>query len=139
MWDFLTEGYRDRLRPNKARPLRDVLENDPPKRPGVYMLVSREVRFHYPWGRSRIFYIGAASSIYRRLRQHRRAMLRCERRERDFYRARYEYALAFDASYRYMFCRNRLSDGKQLEQRLIRRFANHYGAPPVANGAPLIR
>lgn len=139
MWEFLTDGYRDRLRPNRARPLRDVLENDLPKRPGVYMLVSREVRFHYPRGRSGIFYIGAASSIYRRLRQHRRAMLRVERRERKLERARYEYALTFAASYRYVLCRNRLSDGKQLEQRLIRRFASHYGAPPVANGAPLIR
>ena len=136
MWEFLNAGHRDRLQPARTMPLAAVLKHDLPKRAGVYMLISDEVRFHYPWGRSKIFYIGAASSIRRRLRLHRRVMFRVERRERKLERARWEYAVAFGASYRYVLNRNRQSDGKKLEKRLLRRFANHYGAPPVANGAP---
>ena len=139
MWEFLTDSYRERLRPAQAMPLTAVLDHNLPKQPGVYVFISTELEFHYPRGRSRIFYIGAAKSIFRRLRQHRRVMRRCEQRNRNLYRARYEYAVAFGASYRYMLSRNRPSNGKGLERRLIRRFADHYGAAPIANGAPLIR
>jgi excinuclease UvrABC nuclease subunit len=104
-----------------------------PRRPGVYILSATSQEFVYPNGRSRVFYIGQACNLRRRLRTRRR-MLREARsnRRRRAYRPPHEYGAAFGAHCIYILV-GLDQEPAELESMLICRFTTSFRGPPVAN------
>jgi hypothetical protein len=112
---------------------------------GVYVLAAQRRAgreggpFVYPLSRSSIYYIGCTTVGQPRLRDHRKWSLLA----RDEYQQhkrflkprhqRYHYAARFGAR---LFWIRAIGDetARSLEGNLLRAFAQHFGALPVANG-----
>src|SRR5438034_3395855 len=78
-------------------------DHDIPRLPGVYLLIAKNVRFHYPAGRSSIYYIGQTGSLYKRLvtqhHKHHRHVKDNRRLGGYLYEARHEYGGMFGGRY----------------------------------------
>lgn len=127
-----------KLKPSIISNFWECEDHDIPKTPGVYLLIAKRFRFHYPAGKSSIYYIGQTVSLHNRLvKQHRKyhCHVKNNRRLGDYlYEARHEYGGVFGGRYCFIQARNGMSP-KKLEKTVIRAFMKHYHSPPVANGA----
>jgi hypothetical protein len=102
---------------------------------GAYVLASTDgTEFIYPWGRSSVFYIGKASCLLRRLRQHRTFTLKAreEPRADDPWWPRYQYGAAFGTAAAWFTVRGRQSEA-DLEADMFAYFYDEFGSIPVAN------
>ena len=102
---------------------------------GVYVLIARPgVLFRYPKGSSPVFYVGQATNLRHRLKEHLNYSRQARNdRKLDRYWPRYEYAASFAGSY--IFIRTwRGKTPLHLEGEAIARFAKAHGSFPVANG-----
>ena len=106
-----------------------------PEQPGVYIMMSDHTEYIYPWsqykGNSRVYYIGRAKNLRKRLGVHKRF---CEKRltdrDPDYYWPRYEYAANHGCNVGWVISKA----PEKLENELLVAFAEYYGAKPVANG-----
>jgi hypothetical protein len=109
-----------------------------PKFPGVYLLIAKKCTFRYPTGRSPVYYIGKAKSLYKRiLKDHYKwhSHVKGDRRKDNcFYEARHEYGGVFGGRYCYIQTWKRISPEK-LEKIVIGAFVQSYHTIPVANRA----
>lgn len=107
-----------------------------PQVPGVYVLCARDKKFDYPWGKSKIIYIGKSSdSLRNRLSNHHKYTKQAVENAREYhnlYYPVYEYGARFHAQYGYITA-DTATDAGELEGKLLARFASLYGAIPVAN------
>ena len=115
-------------------PPRDLLtwdKSDMPRSPGVYVLIA-EKSFTYPGGESPVFYIGAASRLRRRLRQHKIGIGRAASdRKHTIYPPPWEYAAKFGVQVAIAPVVN----ARTAEFMLLAKFAKAYRSLPVANNA----
>lgn len=110
--------------------------------PGVYVIVAADrTKFIYPKGKSSVMYIGKATNLRRRLREHLRDMNICLANESEDLKAHIQhnsrswYFHSFGA-YVYTFnCLRSTQDAKNLESEIIWRFYEKYRSLPVGNGA----
>ncbi len=118
----------------KHAPPCDLLQwnkDDMPIGPGVYILLARQ-SFEYPRGSSPVFYIGKADRLRRRLRQHKRGILRASGdRKHAIYLPPYEYGATFGANVAVIHS----TEPQQTEFLLLAHFAKMYRSLPVANNA----
>lgn len=110
--------------------LEDNLTNLPP-REGVYIITSHSKKFIYPWGESKVIYIGKSNSIRRRLNEHHRAI---NRKSQDWDADKHNYMREYGASAVYYLTLGK-QDSKNLESEILYRFFSKYGAMPVGNAA----
>jgi excinuclease UvrABC nuclease subunit len=108
---------------------------DIPEEPGVYVMLSDHTEYIYPWsesiGNSKVYYIGRAKNLRERLGVHKRLCgKRLTDRDREYYWPRYEYAAHHGCNVGWIISKN----PNELENELLRSFAEYYGAKPVANG-----
>jgi hypothetical protein len=114
-------------------------EHDVPRKPGVYFLIAKPgINFQYPAGRSPVYYIGKASSLWKRVvNQHLKhhTHVKNNRRNGDYiYEARHEYGGVYGGRYCFILTWPGMTSTR-LERMLIRAFIKEFHAPPVANGA----
>lgn len=110
--------------------------------PGVYIIVAADrTKFVYPKGKSSVIYIGKATNLRRRLREHLGNLNSCVDNEADdLYNhiqqcSRYWY-FHYCGAYVYTFnCLKSTQDAKNLESEIIWRFYEKYRSLPVGNGA----
>lgn len=128
-----------KLRRNDWAPLR-LLENAKghgiPQKAGAYVLMTRSTWFQYPWGRSRVYWIGQAGSrtgnLKTRIEEHSRHTLSAmEKAEDADIWPRYRYGERFGAIYSFVTAKGRRT-GSALEKAVFDAFVCSYGAPPVA-------
>jgi hypothetical protein len=117
------------------------LENIPEK-PGVYIMLSDNVEYPYPWseykghGKSQVYYIGQTQNLRRRLADHQQGckkVVETLKKEPDTdlgYYPRYEYAGWHGCNVVWLVSRT----PKVKETELMEKFRHYYGAKPVANG-----
>ena len=115
---------------------------DVPARRGVYIIVAADrTKFVYPKGKSPVIYIGQASNLRRRLREHLKHWRDIVRDEEDDLRAhiehcpRYWYIESCKGARVYTFYCLKGQREKDLESDIIWRFYEKYRALPVGNGA----
>lgn len=115
---------------------------DVPARRGVYVLVAADgTRFVYPKGKSPVIYIGQASNLRRRLREHLKHWRDIARDEEPDLRAhvehcsRYWYIESCKGARVYTFHCLKGQSAKDLESEVIWHFYEKYRALPVGNGA----
>ena len=86
-----------------ASTLCDLLAGDKleaPREQGAYILVAElEITFRYPRGESSVFYLGQTSNLRKRLRTHRRNILKARDQSQPVYRPVREYGAAFGAHF----------------------------------------
>lgn len=122
----------------KTTRIKDVILRDVPAGPGVYIMLSDNVEYIYPWsnsrGKSRVYYIGQSpKNLRKRIETHKKFCLEAEYRPKyDFYYPRYEYAAYHGCNICWRTC-NSDKDAKETETHLLISFARYYGAKPVAN------
>ncbi len=107
-----------------------------PISPGVYLLMSERTLFTYPAGATSVFYIGQASNLRTRLRDHRKFTRHIRDGEASGrYFPRYEWAANHGALVTYSVPPrvNSTLTPKAMESQLIRTFALAFRAQPVAN------
>jgi excinuclease UvrABC nuclease subunit len=103
---------------------------DLPDTKGVYIFVSKNQKFIYPNGQSRIIYIGKAKSLRSRLKTHFRhlnglsQLNRFEKKDMTWY-SRYQYMHKFGCIIYYLSS-NTNQDPKNLESILLNSFYNRY-------------
>ncbi len=123
--------------------LPDVLETNQyehlPLKRGIYIFVSKNQKFIYPGGESRVFYIGKSDDLRRRIREHSRKYQEvCNENKRDFLSrwqyGRYYYAKAFGCDSYYLLTVG-VEESKALESRILECFYDRFKALPVGNGA----
>jgi hypothetical protein len=118
----------------------DLLGDTPltniPETGGAYILGSTDnIDFIYPWGRSPIFYIGKAHNLRKRLRRHRRNILKVvEDHEETHWWPRYQFGASFGTTLAWFSTSGRQTP-EGLEADLINQFYWVYGSIPVANGS----
>lgn len=109
-----------------------------PELPGAYVMLSEDIEYRYPRGESRVFYIGCAADLRRRIwNEHRKYIIEArDNPQYDYYLRLYEYAASKGCKITWMKCRSTQSEKpeKRLEKKLLIDFAKYYGAIPVANG-----
>lgn len=107
-----------------------------PTTAGAYILIAAPgTTFTYPSGESSVFYIGMASYLRARLRQHLKYAEQARSdRQNWLYWARYEYAAAFGGRYAWVPTWPGMGS-RNLEYLLMALFAKKYHSFPVANGA----
>ena len=144
---FLQEKrYSDAFRP--VRGFDDCLDlcedevDGVPARRGVYILVAaNRTKFIYPKGKSPVIYIGQASNLRRRLREHLKnwkTVVRDEEKDlRDHVEhcPRYWYIEKCKGARVYTFYCLKGQRAKDLESEIIWHFYEKYHALPVGNGA----
>lgn len=125
----------------ETSPIKDywkMEDEDIPQTPGVYILLSKpSISFQYPRGRSPIYYIGQASNLRQRLREHLKHSCQAKNknaRKLNLYWPRYEYAATFGGCYTFVQTWKGMTP-KNLEDLILARFAEQYRSFPVANGA----
>lgn len=131
---YLLHGLK--IAPAPIRDYWEMKEENIPPSPGVYILLSKPtISFQYPRGRSPIYYIGQASDLRKRLRDHLRYSRDAKNdRRNNLYWPRYEYAAAFGG--RYTFIRTwKGMTPKNLEDSILAQFAEQHRSFPVANSA----
>jgi len=110
-----------------------------PTIPGAYIFASKNEKFLYPNGLSRIIYIGKTTNLRRRIRTHLSVVseiksLKKSERNSNWYYPRHQYLAKFGGKL-YCFSIKGLQDAKNLENKLIEQFYDKYFALPVGNGA----
>jgi len=107
---------------------------DLPSGPGGYILLASDrTTWPYPWGRSPIFYIGKASRIRNRLWDHWDGARHAKNSDRyGLHYAVNHYAAEFPTRFVTIPTWQRMTPDA-LEEELMGRFVNRYGARPVAN------
>ena len=111
-------------------------ESHIPEKPGVYLMLSDRTEYVYPWsaanGNSRVYYIGQAKSLRRRLLTHKRYCEQAVSKSayHDHYWPYYEYAANHGCNVAWVTSEN----PKPTEKVMLVEFAEYYGAKPVANG-----
>lgn len=125
-----------RTNPIPVREFWKMKNDDIPGSPGVYILLSKpSINFQYPIGKSPIFYIGKAANLRLRLHEHLKYSNEAKNdRKRDLYWPRYEYAASFGGRYTFIHTWQGMNP-KDLEDKVLRQFADCYRSFPVANGA----
>jgi len=120
---------------HKYRDLIQWNEDNVPEHSGVYILMAKDGQmFQYPNGKSTIFYIGQATNLYRRLREHKKYSLEAKQnRKIGLYWPRYEFAAKFGALFTYVLTKQGESP-RGLEQKILHKFALMYRSFPIANG-----
>lgn len=121
--------------------LHDLLSDPPPTIPsvqGVYVLMADATQFTYPAGGSSVFYIGMATSLSSRLRDHRKFTLHLRTGAVEAgtrYYPRYEWAANHGAMVAWSPRprSNSILTPKLLESELLREFGLAFRAPPLAN------
>lgn len=109
--------------------------DDLPSGPGGYIIrASGRATWAYPWGRSPIYYIGKATNLRVRLWDHW-DQARQARRDGGNVRDRpvHNFEASFGSLYHTVPSWQRMTPDS-IEQELMARFVNKYGARPVANG-----
>lgn len=115
-----------------------------PEESGVYVMMSTRIEYTYPWseskvwgeskgrGKSKVYYIGQARSLRRRLAEHKRNFKATLEKydPTTIYWSRYEYATNHGCNIVWLVSRN----PQDKERELLQDFASYYGAKPVANG-----
>ena len=119
-------------KPSPVSALKQCEKHAVPPSPGVYFLIAEHFRFHYPAGRSPIYYIGQTKSLHRRIVEQHSKWHERARRDLDVIEPRHEYGAVFGGRYCYIQTWPGLSS-KNLEKKVIRAFMQRYHAPPVAN------
>lgn len=118
----------------------NLFNTEIPNTPGAYILMSSSKnKFRYPGGWSSVFYIGESKDLERRLRQHRRYTIQCQKAwkggedEPRLYWPRYQYAATFGHTFAWIPTWPGLSS-KSLEGMVIGDFIDRFHSRPVANG-----
>lgn len=126
---FLDDGIEH----SPIRDIEEIANHDVPGTAGAYVLLAGlGVMFMYPRYQSSVFYIGQATNLRNRLKDHSTYILEAKHRRRHtLYYPVYEYGAAFGCRYAYIRARRR--DPKLMEQDLLAMFAEQYRAWPVAN------
>lgn len=107
--------------------------------PGAYIIFSRNQKFIYPKGQSRVIYIGKSENLRSRIREHFntynkiKSLTKVEKTEYWRY-SRYFYMIEFDARLAWFTTRG-TQMAKQLETDIIDYFYEKYHSLPVGNGA----
>ncbi|MDE0006752.1 MAG: hypothetical protein OXS50_00540 [Gammaproteobacteria bacterium] len=109
------------------------LHPDIPMAPGVYVLGTSAQALVYPWGTSKVFYIGESADVRRRLQYHRRQTLKVMEGEIRSDHERNQFGAAFGMECAWWTCAEG-ETSRGLEDRFLRDFWARYGATPVANG-----
>jgi hypothetical protein len=121
-----------------ASPIRDLMNCDrvdAPREPGAYILIATPgITFRYPRGESSVFYIGQTVRLRKRLRTHRKNILKANDQSQPVYRPVREYGAAYGAHYSFVVAGTEYTS-RRLEDLLMARFARKYRSLPVANGA----
>lgn len=109
---------------------------DLPTQEGVYIITSDTTKFTYPKGMSKVIYIGKASSIRRRLKEHQSNLriVKADTTNKYWDLNRYNYMKYHGAQVLYYLCLGN-QDSKDLESDILFKFYDKYGAMPVGNGA----
>lgn len=112
----------------------DLSERDVPQKPGIYVMQSDNTHYVYPWsesaGTSRVYYIGQATDLRRRLMTHKRHCLEVRTNPRnDYYWPYYEYAAYHGCNIAWIVT----DEPAASEDKALVNFAKFYGAKPVAN------
>jgi hypothetical protein len=112
-------------------------KEDMPEAPGVYVMMSDHTGYVYPWsdskGTSRVYYIGQAKNLRKRLEIHKKWCTRAISTINIgsiYWYPRYEYAAHHGCNVAWVISK---TPGK-MEDDLLVDFAQYYGAKPVANG-----
>jgi len=100
-----------------------------PEAAGIYFFVSKRFAFKYPQRKSKIYYIGRAKNLRKRLQTHKRYAT--QKRRLNRYWGRYEYARAFGCVVYWLQVSSR--SVKRKEKECIKRFGKFFLAPPVTN------
>lgn len=129
---FLRE-LKLKQKPSPVSVLKQCEEHGIPSSPGVYFLIAKRHRFHYPNGQSSIYYIGQAKSLHRRIVEQHSKWHERARSNLDVIEPRHEYGSVFGGRYCYIQTWQGISP-KSLEKKVIRAFIQRYHAPPVTNG-----
>jgi excinuclease UvrABC nuclease subunit len=122
----------------KITAIEEVTIADVPAKPGVYLMLSDDVEYIYPWsnscGKSRVYYIGRSNNLRERVKTHKKLCLEAaDRPKYDYYYPRYEYAVYHGCNICWRTCKS-TEEAKGTEADLLISFAKYYGAKPVANG-----
>lgn len=118
--------------------IEDIIVRNIPNKPGVYIMLSDDTEYNYPWsksnGKSRVYYIGhSPNNLRKRIETHKKFCLEVEHRPiHDYYYPRYEYAAYHGCNICWSTC-NSSGEAKESETELLISFASYYGAKPVAN------
>jgi hypothetical protein len=124
-------------------PLRDgfdLLADDWPTIPvsrGTYVLLAPARLFIYPGGGSAVFYVGKASSLPDRLREHKRYSLHVRAGVEGRYYPRYEWAGSLGANACFSTPRSKAAKDiseKEMEEPMLSAFGRASRAIPLANG-----
>ena len=115
---------------------------DIPSKGGVYIFVSKEQKFIYPKGESRVIYIGESSNLRRRLYEHK-SKYQSIKNDKKYHEKwwdynRYFYMIEFGCDI-YFITRKGPQDEKNLESDILGFFYERYRALPVGNSALSIR
>ena len=124
-----------RVEPSREFPSIDDEYDDLPSGPGAYIIrAAGRTTWPYPWGRSPVFYIGMAKVLRIRLWDHW-DQARQAKRDGGNIRDRpvHNYEAAYASLYHVVPTWQRMTPDS-LEQELLARFINAYGARPIANG-----
>ncbi len=136
---FLPKGFRKPKGVIKYWSEIEELDSSLTTVPGVYVIFSREQKFVYPNGKSRVIYIGMSKHLRNRISDHFnayrkiKAMTKYEKIDSWRY-SRYFYMTKFDAGVAWFTTRGKQT-AKSLERDIISDFYDRYHALPVGNGA----
>ncbi len=136
---FLPKGYRKPKGVIKYFSEIESLDTALANEPGIYVIFSREQKFIYPNGQSRVIYIGKSDNIRNRMSVHFNAYKRIKSMTKaekiEYWRSyRYFYMDKFDAGIAWFTTRG-TQTSKQLETKIMEFFYDKYLALPVGNGA----
>lgn len=122
--------------PSDMKDFWKMKDHEIPTSPGVYMLVARgNSHFHYPIGKSPIYYIGQSKNLRSRLLTHlRHATEARDNRKEALYWPRYEFAAVYAGRYCFIRTWQGLTP-KGLEEEVLASFAKKYRCFPIANGS----
>lgn len=130
---FLRE-LKLKRKPSSVSVLKQCGKHGIPSAPGVYFLIAKSHRFHYPAGRSSVYYIGQTKSLRKRIVEQHSVWHTKVRLGKYVIEARHEYGGVYGGRYCYIQTWPGISP-ENLEKKVIGAFMQRYHAPPVANGA----
>ena len=120
--------------------IRVLDEHKAPEKPGVYIMLSDKTEYTYPrsekQGTSQVFYIGQSSNLRNRLKVHKRYCIEKEDNpdpKYPYYFPRYEYGAYHGCNVCWATYATK-DKAKKVERDLLIKFADSFGAKPVANG-----
>ncbi len=109
--------------------------HDIPSSPGVYVLITRgDIHFHYPLGKSPVFYIGQSKNLRSRLYSHLKLAKEARDNRKEYlYWPRYEFTAVYAGRYCFIQTWQGMT-ARALEEEVLARFARKYHSFPIANG-----